>query len=87
MPQDAKSMVDWRWRVALFIEPQRTFPQGLLAYTDEQLIGYAKQFGATYLVIPQRHTDMVEVSSNLIQIYPPDPAAKATYVVFKFANQ
>jgi hypothetical protein len=83
VPQDAQSMLDWRRRVALFIEPQRQYPQGLFAYSDEQLIESAHQFGATHLLLPQQTADMVRVSDQLRQVYPANPATKATYVVFE----
>lgn len=83
VPQDAQSMVDWRQRVALFIEPQRRFPQGLLAYSDEQLTEYAGHFDATHLLVPQRHADLVTVPSKFKQVYPANPTTKATYVVYE----
>lgn len=85
VPQNAQSMVEWRRRVALFIEPQRRYAHGLFAYSDEQLVESAKQFGATHLLLPQQTADMVSVSDRLRQVYPINPMTKATYVVFEIS--
>ena len=85
VPQDAEAMVDWRYRVDLLIEPQRRYEFGLMeAYTDEQLQDLAEFFGATHLLIPQWQVDRMRDECEFKQIYPIDPATKATFVVFEF---
>jgi len=84
VPQDANSMLDWRNRVQQLIEPQRRYPQGLMAYSDQQLIELAQTYQATHLLLPQWQVDMMPDSPKLKQIYPANSAQKATYVVFEF---
>jgi hypothetical protein len=84
VPQDAGSMLEWRTRVDQLIEPQRRYPQGLMAYSDQQLIELANSYGASHLLLPQWQVDMMPEPTELKQIYPTNPAEKATYVVLEF---
>ena len=83
VPQDADAMVDWKTRVDYLIKPQRGPGLSLLDYPD-YLPDIAKFYGATHLLVPQIQVDRLGGGRELKQIYPVDPATKATFVVFEF---
>lgn len=83
IPQDAVSIFEWRMRVAMWIEPQTQYVNGLLQYTDEQLRDLGQQFDADYVIIPQQEVEMTAGGTELKQVYPTDPKSKLTYVVFE----
>ena len=83
VPQDAEAMVEWSQRVVLLIQPQRRAELGLMAYPDSWLRHLAVTYGATHLLIPQRQVDLITDACEFKQIYPVDPATKATFVVFE----
>lgn len=83
IPQDAANIIEWRQRIATLYDPQLRWANGLLQYTDEQLLELAKHYGATHLLIPQHQVDATPGGTNLKQIYPADPNEKSTYVVFE----
>ncbi len=82
VPQDAANIIEWRQRIATLHNPQLQFANGLLRYTDEQLLDLAKHYQATHLLIPQYQVDATLEETKLNQIYPTDPNEKSTYVVF-----
>ena len=84
VPQDSLGILDWNQRLAELYEPQRIYENGLMSYSDEQLRDFAKRYGASHLLVPQRHIDLTETPTTLRQVYPSDPAEKSTYVVFEF---
>ncbi len=86
VPQNAASIIQWRERIATLYDPQQRFANGLLQYTDEQLLQLAKTYGATHLLIPQHQVDLTPGGTELKQIYPIDPKEKATYAVFELRN-
>lgn len=83
VPQDASGIVQWYERLQLLYEPQRRFENGLMSYSDQQLIDLAKQFDADYIVLPQRHLDLTTPPSQLAQVYPVNEKERSTYVVLK----
>ena len=84
IPQDSNGILDWSQRLVELYEPQRRYENGLMSYSDEQLRQFSKKYGADYLMVPQRHVDLAAVPTNLKQVYPTDPNARSTYVVFEF---
>ena len=84
VPQDAQAMVDWSQRVGWLIQPQRRAELGLMTYPDWRLRELAVTYGATHLLVPQRQVDLITDACDFKQVYPVDPATKATYVVFEF---
>ncbi len=84
IPQDALGILEWKQRLSELYEPQRRYEAGLMSYSDEQLKAIAQRYGATHLLIPQRHVDWSNSPTSLQQIYPADQSTKSTYVVFKF---
>lgn len=84
VPQDAQAMVDWSRRVSWLIDPQRRSGLGLMDYSDLQLQDLAATYGATHLLVPQWQVDLMTDGCAFKQIYPVDPATKATFVVFEF---
>ena len=84
VPQDAQAMVDWSSRVRYLINPQRRAGLGLMEYSDLQLEDLAATYGATHLLVPQWQVDLMTDKCEFKQIYPIDPATKATFVVFEF---
>lgn len=84
IPQDAHGVLDWSKRLTELYEPQRRYEEGLMSYSDEQLVEIAKRYQATHLLVPQRQIDLAVTPPNLKQIYPVDPSVKSTYVVLEF---
>ena len=84
IPQDSHGILDWSQRLADLYEPQRHYQNGLMSYSDEQLINFSKKYGADYLLIPQRHVDLAATPTRLRQVYPSEANTRSTYVVFKF---
>ena len=84
VPQDAQAMVDGSQRVGWLIQPQRRAELGLMTYPDWRLRELAVTYGATHLLVPQRQVDLITDACDFKQVYPVDPATKATYVVFEF---
>ena len=89
MPQDSIGVVQWRERVEKLNLPQRRYLHGLLSYTDQQLLDLATQYDASYLLLPQIAVDLTNEDSKfpsdnrIKQVYPENPEAKSSYVVFK----
>ena len=75
--------MEWSHRVNRLLEPQKRHEQGLMAYTDDQIIAIAGVYDADYLLIPQREVDLATVPTRLKQVYPVDPSQRSTYVVFQ----
>ena len=84
VPQDAEALVDWSGRVRWLIQPQRRIELGLMAYPDSWLRDLAVAYGATHLLVPQWQVDARTDACGFKQVYPVDPATKATFVVFEF---
>ena len=82
IPQDSETIDQWRQRLRILYDVQRSFAAGLMSYTDEQLKEIASRYGATHLLVPQRAVDLA--GTTLKQIYPEDRSEKSTYVVFEF---
>ena len=87
VPQDAEAMVEWRQRVDWLIDPQRRPGLGLMEYSDLQLQDLAAAYRATHLLVPQWQVDLMTDECEFKQIYPVDPATKATFVVFEFPEK
>ncbi len=83
IPQDASSIIEWRERITILYDPQLRYTNGLLQYTDDQLLELAEHYSATHLLIPQHQVDLTPGGIDLKQIYPIDPSQKSTYVVFE----
>lgn len=83
LPQDARSIVQWRNRVDEVIVPQQQYELGLMSFSDDQLRELANRYGARYLLVPQWQVDLAGLS-KLKQVYPPSTATKAGFVVFEF---
>ena len=89
VPQDSIGVVQWRERVEKLNLPQRRYLHGLLSYTDQQLLDLATQYDASYLLLPQIAVDLTNEDSKfpsdnrIKQVYPENPEAKSSYVVFK----
>lgn len=89
VPQDSSGVVEWHDRAQKFCLPQRRYQHGLLSYTDDQLLDLAKQYEATYLLVPQIVVDLTMQDSKfpkddrIEQVYPESPDVKSTYAVFK----
>ncbi len=81
MPQDAASLVEWWRRVQQVTLVERSHPLGLASFSDTQLLDLAREFGANYLIMPQRHWERIANSSSLPCVYPGDSAQRTTYVV------
>ena len=86
IPQNAASIVEWRERIATLYDPQHRFANGLLQYTDDQLLELAKHYGATHLLLPQYQVDLTPGGTKLKQVYPTDSGKKSTYAVYEFSN-
>ena len=86
VPQDAANIIEWRERIATLYNPQLRYANGLLQYTDDQLLDLAKHYDATHLLIPQYQVDLTPGGTSLKQIYPADPTEKSTYVVFELKD-
>ena len=84
IPQDADSILEWSQRLTELHEPQRRYENGLMSFSDQQLEDFAKRYGASHLLVPQRHVDLAVSPTKLKQIYPSNPATRSTYVVFEF---
>ena len=84
VPQDAEALVDWSQRVHWLIDSQRRAELGLMAYPDWWLRDLAVAYGATHLLVPQWQVDSMADACEFKQVYPVDPATKATFVVFEF---
>lgn len=87
IPQDAANIIEWRQRIATLHNPQLRFANGLLQYTDDQLLELAQQYGATHLLAPQYQVDITPGGTNLKQVYPTDLSEKSTYVVFQLSQE
>ena len=84
-PQDPLSIVQWQQRLNdLFYTQQNDF--GLLTYSDAELDTIAEKYDADYLVLLQRHFDLVEEKPKFKQVYPESEDAKSTYVVLKLGD-
>lgn len=84
IPQDSNGILEWRKRLVALYEPQRRYENGLMCYSDDQLRELALRYGATHLLIPQRHVDLAAVATQLKRVYPTDADVRSTYVVFEF---
>ena len=87
IPQDAANIIEWRQRIATLHNPQLRFANGLLQYTDDQLLELAQHYGATHLLAPQFQVDLTPGGTKLKQVYPTDLAEKSTYVVFELGQE
>ncbi|MEM7456954.1 MAG: DUF6798 domain-containing protein, partial [Planctomycetota bacterium] len=85
IPQDAASILQWSNRLPDVFFPQQRFEQGLMSYTDEQLINLAGKYGADYLLLPQKHIDLARPPTGLNQVYP-ESGRKSTYVVLQIPS-
>ena len=65
IPQNAASIVEWRERIATLYDPQHRFANGLLQYTDDQLLELAKHYKANYLLVPQYQVDLTPGGTKL----------------------
>jgi hypothetical protein len=88
IPQDAKSIVQWHQRLREIQDPQQYSEMEILMYTDEQLSGLAKKYGANYLLMPQSVYDLAcsdaEYGKPKFECVYPTEGQKATWVVLKF---
>lgn len=84
VPQDSAGILEWKSRLSALYDPQRRYETGLMTYSDDQLRMLAKKYGATHMLVPQRHVDLVDSETTLKQVYPETPGTKSTYVVFEF---
>lgn len=87
MPQDAASLAEWWRRVQQLTLVERAHPAGLASFSDAQLLDLAREFGASYLIMPQRHWEQIANSSSLPCVYPSDAAQRTTYVVIDLRNE
>lgn len=88
VPQDATGILEWKKRVDQFSRVQLNYPGGLWAFTDEQLLAFAKEYRATHIMTLQSDLDARPIDPpGFTQIYPKDPTTKATFVVFELKAQ
>lgn len=88
VPQDATGIIQWYDRIQRFNRVQLMYPGGIWAYTDEQLLSIAQETGATHIVSLQSDLDSRPGSPpQLKQLYPADPAERATFVVFELRRE
>ncbi len=88
IPQDAESIVQWRERLNRIQLPQQSSELQLLTYSDDQLERLANDYGADYLVLPQRVYDLACENPTIGEpkferVYPEDDS-RSTFVVLKF---
>jgi hypothetical protein len=86
MPQDAQSLVEWWRRVEQFTLVERSYTNGLAAYSDEQLLGLAKTFEVDYFLISQKNWESVPHTQMTNVVYPANPVTRASYVVVKVSE-
>ncbi|MBX3416034.1 MAG: hypothetical protein KF851_00400 [Pirellulaceae bacterium] len=87
MPQDSLSLVEWWRRVCQLTLVERASPQGLAAFSDQQLLEMGREYGAGYLVLPQRQWDQIAAASRLSLVYPANPRQRTTFVVVMLAEK
>ncbi len=90
MPQDARSVIVWRRRLeAMYTVPgQADF--GVLAHYNDELMALARQYQASYLLVEQRFADhrrSINYPVGFEQVYPLDPTAKTTFVVYRIPDE
>ena len=90
MPQDARSVIVWRRRLeAMYTVPgQADF--GVLAHYNDELMALARQYQASYLLVEQRFADhrrSINYPVGFEQVYPLNPTAKTTFVVYRIPDE
>ncbi len=88
IPQDAASIVQWHQRLKAIQEPQQYSEMQILTYSDERLAELAKEYRASYLLMPQSVYDLAcndpEIGKPKFDCIYPLAGEKATWVVLKF---
>ena len=56
-----------------------------MSFSDEQLTALAENYGADYLLLPQKHLDLAQPPTQLGQVYP-EAGRKSTYVVLQVTS-
>ncbi|MEQ1905502.1 MAG: DUF6798 domain-containing protein, partial [Pirellulaceae bacterium] len=83
MPQDAESLLEWWQRVQQLALVERSYPNGIAAYSDEQLLSLAKKYKVDYFLISQKNWESVPHSLLTNVVYPEQAEARTTFVVVK----
>jgi hypothetical protein len=80
VPQDARSLVEWRRRLALLYPRDRRHHElGLAAHIDEQLVALGRQFGAQYLVVDRTRSKREILLPKVYPVLSSDNQAFAVY--------
>jgi hypothetical protein len=83
MPQDAESLLEWWQRVQQLTLVERSYPNGIAAYSDEQILDLAKKYKVDYFLISQKNWESRPHSLLTNVVYPEQAEARTTFVVVK----
>ncbi len=89
MPQDARSICQWRDRIRRIYQQPAQAEFGLLVHLNSELIALADDFGATHLVVDRQNLtarDEINYPVGFRQIYPGKSNDTTQYVVFQLVE-
>ncbi|MEM9412090.1 MAG: DUF6798 domain-containing protein [Planctomycetota bacterium] len=90
-PQNAEKIIEWRQRYLIATAIEQNVAGAGLGFSPEQLQQLHREHGITHLLAPQSQEDVaikkgVLSIKQLTKVYPADPEARSTYVVYKINN-